>query len=61
MTFIIGTFQSHCRSERNRVKWNKITRDMCKSDSIFLIYKLLYCLNDYWNLFPDKIYVKNEW
>ena len=36
MTFIIGTFQSHCKSEHNQVKRNKITSDMCKSDSIFL-------------------------
>ena len=35
MTFIIGTFQSHCKSKHNQVKWNKITQDMCKSDSIF--------------------------
>ena len=35
MTFIIGTFQSLCKSEYNQVKRNKITRDMCKSDSIF--------------------------
>ena len=35
MTFIIGTFQFHCKSEHSQVKWNKITRDMCKSDSIF--------------------------
>ena len=35
MTFIIGTFQSPCKSEHDRVNWNKITRDMYKSDSIF--------------------------
>ena len=35
MTFIIGTFQSHCKSEHNQVKWNKITRDMCRSESFF--------------------------
>ena len=40
MTFIIETFQSHCKSEQNEVKWNKITPDMCKFDSIFFIYKL---------------------
>ena len=32
---IIGTIQSHCKSEHNPVKWNKITRDMCKPDSHF--------------------------
>ena len=35
MNFIIGTFQSNCKSEHNQVKRNKVTRDMCKSDSIF--------------------------
>ena len=35
MTFIIGTFQSQCKSDHNQVKWNKITRDICESDSIF--------------------------
>ena len=35
MNFITGTFQSCCKSEHNQVKWNKITRDMCKADSIF--------------------------
>ena len=35
MIFITGTFQSHCKSKHNQVKWNKITGGMCKSDSIF--------------------------
>ena len=30
---MIGTFQSHYKGERNQVKWNEITRDICKSDS----------------------------
>ena len=34
MAFIIGIFQSHCKSEHNQVKWNKITEGMCKSYSI---------------------------
>ena len=37
MTFIIATFESHCKSERNPVKGNKITQDICKSESIFRI------------------------
>ena len=36
MTFIIGTFQSHCKGEHNQLKWNKIVWNMCRSDSIFL-------------------------
>ena len=35
MTFIIGTFQFHYKSEHSQVKRNKITWDMCNSDSIF--------------------------
>ena len=56
MTFITGTIQS-----RNQVKWNKITPDMCKSDSIFpdlqgsALFKWLL------KLFLDKVYLRNEW
>ena len=46
MTFIIGTFQSHWKSEHNQVKWNKTAWGMCKSDSIFFIYKVVQCLNE---------------
>ena len=35
MAFIIGSSQPDCKSEHNQVKWNKITWDMWKSDSIF--------------------------
>ena len=56
MTFIIGTFQSHCESKHNQVKWNKVTQDMFKSDSIFFIYKIVHCLNNFWNLLLDKVY-----
>ena len=35
MTFIIGTFQFHCKTERKQVKRNKIKSDMCKSDGVF--------------------------
>ena len=27
---------------------------MCKSDSIFFIYKVVHYLNDFWNLFPKE-------
>ena len=56
MTFIIATFQSHCKSEHNQVKWNKITRDTYKSGSIFVIYKVVHYLIDFWNLFLEKFY-----
>ena len=56
MNFIIGTFQSHCKSEHNQVKCIKITRNMCKCDSIFYSYKVVHCLNAFWNLFFDKVY-----
>ena len=35
MTFIIGIFQFYYKSEPKQVKWNKIKRDLCKSDSVF--------------------------
>ena len=35
MTFIIGTFQFHFKSDHKQIKWNRITWEMCKSDSLF--------------------------
>ena len=35
MTFIIGIFQFHSKSEHIQVKGNEIKEDMCKSDSAF--------------------------
>ena len=34
MNFITEPFRSQCKSEHNQVQRKKITRDMCKSDSI---------------------------
>ena len=62
MTFTISTFQFHWKSEHNQVKWNKITQDKHKPDSIFFIYKAATCLNDFWNLFLDKVcIIKGNW
>ena len=36
MTFMIGIFKFHCKSEHEQVMWNIIKQGMCKSDSIFL-------------------------
>ena len=58
MTFIIGTFLFNCKSEHKQIKWNKVTRHMCKSDSISPYYKVVHYLNDFWNLFTDKVYLK---
>ena len=35
MTFIIGIFQFHCKSEHKQVKLNKIKREIRRSDSNF--------------------------
>ena len=35
MTFMIGIFQFHCKSEHKKVKGNEIKGDMHKSDSAF--------------------------
>ena len=48
MTFIISTFQSHCKIEHNQAKQNKITHNMVKCDSIFP-----YLKNS--DLFLDKV------
>ena len=39
ITFIIDTFQFNCKRECKQVKWNKITRDMCKSDGSFSYFQ----------------------
>ena len=59
MTFIIGIFQFHGKIEQKQVKIKKIKWNMFKSDSFFLIYKVLEYLNEFWNLFLDKVYLKN--
>ena len=51
-------FQFHCKSEYKQVTWNKIKQDMRKSDSIFPYYNVILCLNDFWNLFLEKYYLK---
>ena len=61
MTFITGTFQFHSKSGHKQLKWNKITRDMCKSDSIFPYLRSCALFNDIWNLFLDKVYQKDGW
>ena len=60
MTFIIGIFQVHWKIEQKQVKCNKIKGEMCKFDKMFLVYKVLHYLNNFWNLFLDKVYLKNE-
>ena len=59
MAFIIGIFQFHGKIEQKQVKIKKIKWNMFKSDSFFLIYKVLEYLNEFWNLFLDKVYLKN--
>ena len=64
MTFIIAIFQLHCKNEHRQVKWNKIKRDMCKSDSIcpylqgtaLFEWFLKYI---YIHIFLDNVYLKN--
>ena len=65
MTFIIGTLQSHGKSEHKQVKWNKITRDhMCKPDSIFPYLQMKYLDIQIFTLFKwlliffGKVYLK---
>ena len=60
MTFLIDIFKFHFKSEQEQVKSNKFRQDMWKSDSIFAIYQVVHYLNDFWNLFLDKVYLKNE-
>ena len=49
MILIIGIFQFHCRSEHKQIKWNKIKREMCKSDSIFnYLQRVITNITDEW-------------
>ena len=45
-----GIFQFHCKSEYKQVKWNKIERDIFKSDSNLTTLGIYF----------DKVYLKNE-
>ena len=48
----LASFNSIGKVSTNKKIETKL-RDMCKSD-IFLIYKVVHYLNDFWNLFLDK-------
>ena len=61
MTSIIGTFQSHFKSEHNQESEIKSHGTFANLTVFFLIYKVVHYLNDLWNLFIDKVYLKNEW
>ena len=49
-----------CKNEPKQVKWNEIKLDICKSDSIFPYLKAVHYSIDFWNVFLDKVYLKNE-
>ena len=61
MTFAIDTFQLHCKNEHKQVKWDKITGGYAYLTVFFLIYNEVHYLNEFRNLFLDKVYLKNEW
>ena len=68
MPFVNGNFQFHCKSEHKQVKWNKITPDMCKSDSIFPYLQSTALLNLFRNYeiyflirFVWKVNNNNSW
>ena len=62
MTFIIGTFQFQCKSEQH-IKQREIKSHGTYANQtlFFLIYKVVHYFNDFWKLFLDNVYVKNEW
>ena len=55
MTFIIGIFQFHRKSDLKLVKWNKIKRDVHKPESIPIALLNYFC-----NLFLKKAYLKKN-
>ena len=57
MTFVIGGFQFYSKSEHKQVKWNKTTGNL---PVFFVTNKVVQNLNDFWNLFLYKVYLKNE-
>ena len=60
MTFMIGIFQFHCKSEHKKVKGNEIKGDMHKSDSAFTYLKRATIFKQFLNSFFDKVYRKSE-
>ena len=61
MTFMLGIFQFHCKSEHKQVKWNKIKQDTSTSDSIFsylqssVLFKWLLKFTSWLDLFQNTM------
>ena len=61
MPFIIDAFLFHCKSDHKQGKPNKVTGIYVNQTVFFLINRAVHDLNNFWNLFLDKLYLKNEW
>ena len=61
MTFRIGTFVFHCKSEHKQGKTEKLLGACANPTVFFLIYKVVHYWNDFWNLFLDKVNLKIIW
>ena len=51
----------NCHFSISLQKWNKITRDIWKSDSIFFIYKIVHYLIDVEIYFLVRFIIKGNW
>ena len=58
MTFIISIFQFVSTNSWKEMKWKEICANLTV---LFFIHNVLLYLNDFWNLFFDKVYFKNKW
>ena len=59
--YIWHFFQIHCKSEHKQVTWNRTKQYICKSNNIFPYLQSSNYLNEFWNLFLDMVYLKNDW
>ena len=60
MTFINDTFPFHWKSKHKQVK-GKNYAGYVQIWQQFFIHKVVPYLNDFWNLFLNKVYLKDEW
>ena len=46
------------QNECTQLKWSKTKQDMLESERIFLFQKVVRYINDFWDLFLNKVYAK---
>ena len=59
--FLIASFNFIAKLKTNNYRPIKLNSTCVNLIVFFLIYRVEHYLEDFWNLFLDKFYFKNEW